>query len=231
MLPNDWEAEARAEVDRICDDFRRGIAAARQSIGRRTADIDGFLQTTRLFDGPRPETVRADAFADCVRMFPSRNELLRSVRLPEGPTACEIGVWKGSFSKALLRALAPATLHLFDLRFDLLDPDVRTHRAVVLHEGDSGERIAALADDSLDYAYVDGDHTYAGARRDLYGVLPKVKSGGFVQVNDYTPWSVLSGFPYGVMANVNEILGRGLATVVGFGWHPYGYHDVLLRKE
>lgn len=70
----------------------------------------------------------------------------------------------------------------------------------------------------------------AGARRDLLGVLPKVKQGGFIQVNDYTPWSVLSGFPYGVMANVNEILNQGLAKVVEFGWQPFGHHDVLLAK-
>lgn len=230
MMANDWEAETRAEVDRICDEFRRGIAAARRSVAQHTTDVDGFLQTTRLFDGPRPEMVRADAFAEGARIFASRNELLRSVRLPAAPTVCEIGVWKGSFSKAMLRDLAPARLHLFDLRFDLLDPDVRAHGAVVLHEGDSAAGIATLADDSLDFAYVDGDHTYQGVRRDLHGVLPKVKHGGFIQVNDYTPWSVLSGFPYGVMANVNEILGRGLVKVVGFGWHPYGYHDVLLRK-
>lgn len=229
-MANDWETDARAEIDGICDEFRKRIAAARASIARRTTDIEGFLLTTKLFDGPRPSTVRAEAFAEGARVFASRNDLLRSVRLPDAPTVCEIGVWKGSFSKAILRVLAPATLHLFDLRFDLLDPDVRGHGAVILHEGDSGERIATLADGSLDFAYVDGDHSYDGVRRDLRGVLPKVKSGGFIQVNDYTPWSVLSGFPYGVMANVHELLDLGLAKVVGFGWHAYGYHDVLLRK-
>lgn len=227
----DWETAALAEIDRICREFRSQLAAVRESVAARTSDIDTFLCKSSLFDGPIPEIVHAEAFAASVRMFGSRGELLRSVKLRKDAAICEIGVWKGGFSRQLLNHFSPSVLHLLDLRFDFLDPNVRSHEAVVLHEGDSSESIASLPDDCLDFAYIDGDHRYAGSRRDLFGILPKVKSGGFVQANDYTPWSVLSGFPYGVMANVNDLLNQGGIEVVGFGWHRFGHHDVLMRKH
>lgn len=226
-----WESEARNEIDRICLEFRSQLAAVRKKVANHTGDVDAFLFSTALFDGPMPVTVRADAFAESVRMFGSRGDLLRSVSLPIDSAVCEIGVWKGGFSQQLLKHFHPAVLHLFDLRFDLLDPSVRSHPSVVLHEGDSGQSIASIPDSCIDFAYVDGDHGYTGSRRDFMGILPKIKSGGFIQANDYTPWSVLSGFPYGVMANVNDLLNQGAVEVVGFGWHPFGHHDVLMRKR
>jgi len=227
----DWETEAREEIDRICREFRSQLATLRQSVAGHSRDIDTFLFNSSLFDGPIPENVRTEAFAASVRMFGSRGELLRSVKLPKNAAVCEIGVWKGGFSRQLLNHFSPSVLHLLDLRFDLLEPSVKSHEAVVLHEGDSGQSIASFPNDCLDFAYVDGDHSYAGSRRDLFGILPKVKSGGFIQANDYTPWSVLSGFPYGVMANVNDLLNQGGIEVVGFGWHRFGHHDVLMRKH
>ena len=230
-MQDDWETNAIDEVRRIRADFQIRLAAIRATVESNGGSPDEFFAKTSLFDGPRPVPVRAAAFAEGVRMFGSREELLRSVRLPAGPVACELGVWRGSFSRRILDHLAPATLHLYDLTFDRLDPAVRADPAVVLHEGDSGTTIAELPDASVDFAYVDGDHSYAGARRDLFGIFPKVKPGGYIQVNDYTPWSILSGFPYGVMANVNELLNRGGIQLVGVGWHTFGHHDLLMRKS
>jgi len=229
--PCGWERDARAEIGRLCAEFRAGIRAVKRAIEREGGNADSVLATTALFDGPSPKTVRPAAFGESVRMFGSRGELLRAVPLSSGAVLAELGVWKGSFSRLLLDHFKPSTLHLFDLSFDLLDPAVRANPAVRLHEGDSGTAITALPDGSLDLAYVDGDHSYAGARRDLFGILPKVKPGGYIQINDYTPWSVLSGFPYGVMANVNELLNSGAGKVVGFAWHAFGHHDVLIRRS
>lgn len=227
----DWEANAIAEVGTVRAEFQARLAAIRARVTSHGGNPDAIFAKTTLFDGPLPAPLSAAAFAEGVRMFGSREELLRSARLPTAPVACELGVWKGSFSQRLLRHLKPATLHLYDLTFDRLDPAVRADPAVVLHEGDSGTAIAELPDASVDFAYVDGDHSYAGARRDLFGIFPKVKPGGYIQVNDYTPWSVLSGFPYGVMANVNELLNRGGIQLVGVGWHTFGHHDLLMRKS
>jgi hypothetical protein len=225
------ESELRDEVRRIQADFHSRLSAIRGAVESKGLDVNAFFQSTALFDGPVPSQVKAAGFAEHVRFFGSRDEMLQSIQLSAGPEVCELGVWKGAFSKRMLKHFSPRVFHLFDLQFSGLDPAVRSEAAVVLHEGDSGTAIATLADDSIDYAYVDGDHSYAGSRRDIIGILPKVKRGGYIQLNDYTPWSVLSGFPYGVMANVHEVLNRGDATMVGFALQPFGHHDVLLRKS
>jgi hypothetical protein len=225
------ESDLRDEVRRIQADFHSRLSKVRTAVESKGVDVNAFFQSTALFDGPMPSHVKATGFAEHVRFFGSRDEMLQSIQLSAGPEVCELGVWKGAFSKRILKHFSPRVFHLFDLQFGGLDPSVRSEPTVVLHEGDSGTAIAKLADDSIDYAYVDGDHSYAGSRRDIVGILPKVKQGGYIQLNDYTPWSVLSGFPYGVMANVHEVLNRGDAKMVGFALHPAGHHDVLLRKS
>jgi hypothetical protein len=41
----------------------------------------------------------------------------------------------------------------------------------------------------FDWVYVDGDHSYEGCSRDLELYAPKVRSGGFLLVDDYkTGW-------------------------------------------
>lgn len=230
-MQQEIEARQREEVQRLCREFRKGLAAVRGAVESAGGDSDAFFASTALFDGPTPPPLRDTAFGSEIRMHPSRNLLLQSVPLPKDPRICELGVWKGSFSKILLKHLSPRELHLYDLDFSKLDPAVRAHPATILHEGDSGTLLAELPDESLHFAYVDGDHSYRGARRDLFGIFDKVVPGGFIQLNDYTPWSVLSGFPYGVMASVHELLNEGGARIVGLGLHAFGHHDLLLQKN
>jgi predicted O-methyltransferase YrrM len=56
-----------------------------------------------------------------------------------------------------------------------------------LRKGDSKLVVPHLAKEfpkQVDIYLVDGDHTYEGARADLYNGLPMVKSGGFILVHD-----------------------------------------------
>jgi hypothetical protein len=47
-----------------------------------------------------------------------------------------------------------------------------------------------IEDGSLDFAYIDGDHTLRGITIDLFKVLPKIKDGGLIGGDDFTntPW-------------------------------------------
>jgi len=59
--------------------------------------------------------------------------------------------------------------------------------AVDLRKGDSKLVVPALAREfagKVDIYLVDGDHTYEGARADLYNGLPMVKPGGYILVHD-----------------------------------------------
>jgi Methyltransferase domain len=57
-------------------------------------------------------------------------------------------------------------------------------RATIL-EGDSAEMAANVADASLDFVFIDGDHTEAGFERDLLAWAPKVHLNGLVTGHDW----------------------------------------------
>lgn len=50
---------------------------------------------------------------------------------------------------------------------------------------DSVEAAATFADQSLDFVYIDGDHSLKGCRRDLEAWWPKVRPGGVIAGHDY----------------------------------------------
>jgi hypothetical protein len=127
-------------------------------------------------------------------------------------TMVEVGVWKGDFARQLLEQCE------FLDRYHMIDPwatlpdwnkplnfqseafdDVyaeamrKTEFAAakrVVHRGRTKEVIDEIRDGSLDFAYIDGDHTLRGITIDLIKLMPKVKDGGFIGGDDFTdsPW-------------------------------------------
>lgn len=132
--------------------------------------------------------------------------------LPSGGRHVEIGSWMGLSSIVLANALLA---HLnFDARIHCIDtwegsrehqgmPEVEhgalfdtflanVRRARVQHfirplRGDSARMAANFDDASLDSIFIDGDHSYAGCRRDLEAWLPKLKPGGRIAGHDAVP--------------------------------------------
>ena len=66
-------------------------------------------------------------------------------------------------------------------------------RRIVLR-GKTTEVIDAIPDDSLELAYIDGDHTLKGITIDLIRTFPKIKTGGYVGGDDFCP-NELQHFP------------------------------------
>ncbi|MGQ0485315.1 MAG: class I SAM-dependent methyltransferase [Hyphomicrobiales bacterium] len=121
----------------------------------------------------------------------------------------ELGVWKGAFAERILRG-CPSITHYFLLdawqhlaswnkpwnvdqqAFDAVyteameRTDFARDRRHVLR-GTTVEVIDQISDDSLDAAYVDGDHTLRGIAIDLIRTYPKVRRGGILGGDDYTP--------------------------------------------
>ena len=58
--------------------------------------------------------------------------------------------------------------------------------------GDSAYTLNNHRDESIDLAFIDGDHTYEGALKDLDTVLPKMKKGGVILCHDCRPGSDVS---------------------------------------
>lgn len=124
----------------------------------------------------------------------------------------EIGVWKGEFARQLLErcpgieayvmidpwANLPdwnKPLNVDQARFDdvhdeaMAKTDFAKARRVVLR-GRTKDVADEIGDGSLDFAYIDGDHTLRGISIDLMKILPKVREGGFIGGDDFSasPW-------------------------------------------
>lgn len=147
------------------------------------------------------------------RLYSSRRVALDL--LPKGSTGVEVGVWAGDFSAQLLRVVRPSRLLLVDpWRFQPDGPYARSWygggRAssqadmdavfdgvkrrfadqisagqVEVRRAPSAEVAPSLADGSLDWVYIDGDHTHAAVLADLEGFAPKVRDGGLLTGDDY----------------------------------------------
>ena len=136
----------------------------------------------------------------------ARDELL--ARLPKGKAGAEIGVWRGEFSAKILATAKPSVLHLVDpWRFSPQYPkrwyggliaksqndmDATFEEVVKRFKGDPRVRIhrARSADffgaftESLDWVYIDGDHSFDAVLNDLRMAWQRITPGGIVCGDD-----------------------------------------------
>ncbi|MEM0949906.1 MAG: class I SAM-dependent methyltransferase [Pseudomonadota bacterium] len=153
-------------------------------------------------------------------------------RLNRGGVAVEIGVWHGEFSEKILELIAPEKLYLIDpwanvtedshseafvgrtenAKMERIFKAVQKKFASEVREG----RVEIIRDwstlalnrfepGSIDFAYVDGDHSYDGVCADLEALFPKMRVSGVMAFDDYhrRGW-----WGDGVVRAINEFLGR-----------------------
>jgi Methyltransferase domain len=81
----------------------------------------------------------------------------------------------------------------------------------------SVEAAARIAQNSLDFVYLDARHDYASVEEDLAHWFPKVRPGGIVAGHDYLDGQLAAG-SFGVKSAVDEFFGRlGLAVSQTYG--------------
>ncbi len=129
--------------------------------------------------------------------------------MPKGGVGCEVGVYEGDFSELLIENTAPEKLYLIDpwsvfrqgtanngeadfksqKDWDAMYESVRARYAHLPHVEiirERGEAAAGLFDnETFDWIYVDGDHSYEGAFVDFFKYFPKLKQGGVMIADDY----------------------------------------------
>ncbi len=176
----------------------------------------------------KPASITSDS-----RLFRCRRDLAAHCAGLLGPRAsiCEVGVRRGDFSIELLEVFHPSQLLLVDIDISQIYKSVSDHPRVKVVKGISWEVLARLPDDSLDYLYVDGDHSRDGVYEDVKVAHLKVRPGGIIQFNDYTNWSVMERQPYGVLDVVNDYIESNDAQVVGLSLERAGYHDLAMRVK
>ena len=121
----------------------------------------------------------------------------------------EIGVYRGAFAARLLRDCPSIAAYymvdpwrhledwnkpankgdeVFERFFAEAMERTQTYaeKRVVLR-GKTSEVVDRIADGALDLAYIDGDHTLRGITVDLVKVFPKVRDGGWIGGDDFSP--------------------------------------------
>ena len=205
---------------------REALAALETFREKLTAYRKGARKPPTFLRDHIAPVMRDDAFAEC-RVFSNRFRMMSE--LAKGKIGAEIGVQEGNFSRFMLDKLDLDTLHLFDMTKKALRQDVEDDPRTLFHKGDSSGNLATLPDAHFDWIYIDGDHRYAGARKDAIVALDKCKPGGMLFFNDYTPWSTGEAMPYGVIPVVNELVNSGL-DMMAVALTRNGYFDVALRR-
>jgi Methyltransferase domain len=130
----------------------------------------------------------------------------------QGGVGAEIGVHLGIHAGELLLTAKPRKFHLIDPWIALADEGhadtwyaavtqeemdgyfksvsamMADHVAagiVEIHRKPSADAMLAFADNSLDWIYVDGDHSYTAVVGDLARAYAKVRPGGMIAGDDY----------------------------------------------
>lgn len=167
-----------------------------------------------------------ELIAEC-RFVASRNALVE--QLPHRARVAEVGTYRGAFARHMLDACDPVELHLIDIDFSLLDPDVAADKRVTLHKGFSHDVLGGFADGYFDWVYIDGDHSYAGASRDAAVAAKKVRRGGYLVFNDFAHADPYLG-AYGVHRAVTDFATAQRWKFVWWAYEPHGLYDVALQK-
>lgn len=139
-----------------------------------------------------------------------RASVMMQVR--KGGIGVEIGVHEGRFSQTILKIAQPKKLYLIDPWVYHADKDESLYGGPAMSQAKMNQRhdmvcrrlmapiasgrveilrmesqsaLAQVADGSLDFAYIDGDHTYAAVKADLQGWLIKLRPEGLLIADDY----------------------------------------------
>jgi hypothetical protein len=139
---------------------------------------------------------------------PRREKFLE--RLPKHAVVAEIGVFRGEFSREIVRVAMPRELHLIDGWWELFGerfPDwghytdggrLGTKAAyeeavaavdgapATFHVGDDREILSRFPDAYFDWVYLDSSHDFDQTIEELQLLAPKVKPGGFIAGHDWT---------------------------------------------
>ncbi|MFT5349057.1 MAG: hypothetical protein ACI9M3_002105 [Bacteroidia bacterium] len=129
--------------------------------------------------------------------------------LPKNAVVAELGVENGLFSKEIIQRCTPIKLVLVDTWPDESIKQECVANAMIpektfLQQTTSVEYLNSVDENTLDWVYIDTDHTYATTRAELEAAAKAVKPDGYICGHDYTSINYSGLKRYGVVEAVNE---------------------------
>ncbi|MDT2019450.1 class I SAM-dependent methyltransferase [Methylocella sp. CPCC 101449] len=160
-------------------------------------------------------------------LLPDRLALLDV--LPKNAVVAEVGVAFGDFTREIVRRAQPSSLHLIDAwssdryksglaAIEEEHAEAIQAKRVQIHHGLSIEVLPTLPDQSLDWIYIDTDHSYETTWAELVIAEQKVRLDGYICGHDFCVGNVITPWPYGVIEACNKFC-------VEYGWR-YSYLTV-----
>ena len=140
----------------------------------------------------------------------NRTELAKEFAYRGYTKGAEIGVYVGYYSRVLLDTITNLKLLCVDSwakrtwrerALPLAKETLLRYANVRIIRGNSVDVAKTIEDNSLDFVFIDADHSYEAVKADLLAWVPKVRSGGIVSGHDY--YESRSG-KLGVIPAVNE---------------------------
>jgi hypothetical protein len=149
--------------------------------------------------------------------------------IPKNKVGIELGVFRGWFSKLLLKHTHPNKLHLVDPWFKLTPEwhwgggerstitalirilesfrsEIETGK-IVVHVDDDLLVLKQFHESSLDWAYIDSSHQYEHTKLELEILDTKIRNSGLIAGDD---WHEDENHPhFGVARAVNEFVKKG----------------------
>lgn len=182
---------------------------------------------------PPVEKLTKEHIKNC-RLIEDRYALLNEV--PKGSTCVEIGILKGDFSREIFRTVEPNKLYLIDNdpeAVELANLSFKDHTdegKVIVYQRDSSEWLNSMPDETFDWIYIDGDHSYEGVKKDLEAAHTKIKPDGMITLNDYIFFGSSDLTKYGVIEATNEFCLKYQYELIHFALHGRMYNDVTIKK-
>lgn len=142
------------------------------------------------------------------KVVESREKMLEL--MPKNAVCAEVGIFLCDFSQLILQTTRPRELHLVDLDPEAVEIAKRrftqqlARGQIVVHCGNSSDVILGMPEEYFDWIYIDGDHQYAGVKKDLDAARTRIKRDGLIALNDYIYFAPSDFSKYGVVEAVNE---------------------------